>query len=156
MQLSRFSLPLHFLKRRVYFRTMLKLTTCLIVGRPWGQFQGCSISPICPTTLLIWALVNAVPTIIDIRQALLANILRTFDGLKLTPGLSLSINISSSISGLPKLQFLLPLLLKVVFLVRGMLVDYEEVVFQLGDDKTLVKLPDDFHLAKHIFGHVSL
>lgn len=41
--------------------------------------------------------------------------------------------------------------LKVVFLVRGVLVHYEDIRIQLGDDKSQVKLPDNFHLCKHLF-----
>jgi len=29
----------------VVYPSMLVLTRCLMVGLPWGQFQGCSISP---------------------------------------------------------------------------------------------------------------
>lgn len=43
----------------------------------------------------------------DFRQALEANICLTLEGRHMTPGLSLSIKISSSISWGPKVQFLL-------------------------------------------------
>ena len=41
--------------------------------------------------------------------------------------------------------------LEVVFLVRGMLVHYEDICIQLGDDKPQVKLTNDFHFCKHRF-----
>lgn len=41
--------------------------------------------------------------------------------------------------------------LEVVFLVRGMLVHYEDICIQLGDDKPQVKLANDFHFCKHRF-----
>ena len=41
--------------------------------------------------------------------------------------------------------------LEVVFLIRGMLVHYEDIRIQFGDDKSQVKLTNDFHFCKHRF-----
>lgn len=52
-------------------------------------------------------LAEALPLLTDFRQALEANICLTREGRHITPGLSLSIKISSSMSWGPKVQFLL-------------------------------------------------
>lgn len=80
---------------------------CLMVGLPWGQFQGWSISPMWVMSFFISLVLRAVPIITDFRQALEANICLTREGRHITPGLSLSIKISSSMSWGPKVQFLL-------------------------------------------------
>lgn len=41
--------------------------------------------------------------------------------------------------------------LEVVFLICGMLVHYEDICIQFGDDKSQVKLTNDFHFCKHRF-----
>lgn len=84
-----------------------RLAMCLIVGLPWGQFQGWSISPMWTISFFISLVLRAVPIITDFRQALEANICLTREGRHMTPGLSLSMKISSSISWGPKVQFLL-------------------------------------------------
>lgn len=50
---------------------------------------------------------EVLPLLTDFRQALEANICLTREGRHITPGLSLSIKISSSMSWGPKVQFLL-------------------------------------------------
>ena len=47
---------------------------CRMVGLPWGQFHGCSVSPICFTTLCICRRSNAEPTMMLFRHARLASI----------------------------------------------------------------------------------
>ena len=78
-----------------------------MVGLPWGQFQGCSISPMWQKIFFIWAWVSAVPTMMDVRHARLANIFLSLEGLHITPGESLSIKINSSVFSTPNAQFLL-------------------------------------------------
>lgn len=41
--------------------------------------------------------------------------------------------------------------LKIVFLIRGMLVDHEDVRVEFGDDEAQVELTDDLHLFEHVF-----
>ena len=41
--------------------------------------------------------------------------------------------------------------LKVVLLVRGMLIDHEDVGVQLGDDESQVELTDDLHILECVF-----
>lgn len=41
--------------------------------------------------------------------------------------------------------------LKVIFLIRGVLVDHEEVRVEFGDDEAQVELTDDLHLFEHLF-----
>lgn len=81
--------------------TMFKLIRCLMVGRPCGQFHGCSISPIWQTSLHIWGIVSAVPIMMLLRHALEANMALTRDGRHMTPGASESMNIISSMSSRP-------------------------------------------------------
>ena len=50
---------------------------CLMVGRPCGQFQGLSISPMCRTTVSILFIFNVLPTMMLDRQARMASIRRT-------------------------------------------------------------------------------
>ena len=59
-----------------------RLTKCLIVGRPCGQFQGCSISLMWLTSFLIWCVFSAVPIMMDFLHARDAIIIRTRDGLR--------------------------------------------------------------------------
>lgn len=40
--------------------------------------------------------------------------------------------------------------LKVIFLVGGVLVDYEDVRIEFGDDKSHVELTDDLHVFEHL------
>ena len=60
--------------------------TCLIVGLPWGQFQGWSSVAMWSTIFFISALDKAVPIITDFRQAREANIFRTREGRTSVPG----------------------------------------------------------------------
>lgn len=39
--------------------------------------------------------------------------------------------------------------LEVVLLIRGVLVHYEDICVQSGDDEPQVKLTDDLHVRKH-------
>lgn len=41
--------------------------------------------------------------------------------------------------------------LKVVFLIRGMLVDHEDVRVEFGDNEAQVELTNDLHLFEHVF-----
>lgn len=41
--------------------------------------------------------------------------------------------------------------LKVVFLIRGVLVDHEEVGVEFGDNEAQIELADDLHLFEHVF-----
>lgn len=41
--------------------------------------------------------------------------------------------------------------LKVVFLIRGMLVNHEDVTVEFGDNEAQVELADDLHLFEHVF-----
>lgn len=52
----------------------LKQAKCRIVGLPCGQFQGCSIVPMCLTTVCICLLFKAIPIMTLFLQALDANI----------------------------------------------------------------------------------
>lgn len=60
--------------------TIFRLMRYLMVGLPWGQFQGISIIPMCVTNCLIFSFFNAVPIITDLRHDRLANIARILDG----------------------------------------------------------------------------
>lgn len=46
-----------------FYEIMSRLTRCLIVGLPWGQFHGCSISPMWTRSFFISLTLRAVPTI---------------------------------------------------------------------------------------------
>ena len=59
-----------------------RLTRCRMVGRPWGQFQGCSSSLMWLTTVRICCALSAVPIMMDFLHARDANIIRTREGLK--------------------------------------------------------------------------
>lgn len=67
-----------------------------MVGRPCGQFQGCSIVAIFATTLSIWPLSKAFPIMIELRHARLANMARAFGNLTISPGLLFSATIEAS------------------------------------------------------------
>lgn len=69
---------------------------CRIVGRPCGQFQGCSIVAIFATTRAICPLSNAFPIMIELRQERLANIARAFGSLTISPGVLVSATIDAS------------------------------------------------------------
>lgn len=45
------------------FEMMSRLARCLMVGLPWGQFQGCSISPMWTRSFFISLALKAVPII---------------------------------------------------------------------------------------------
>ena len=57
-----------------------------MVGRPCGQFHGCSTSNICRTTRVICAWSSAVPILMLFRQARLANMARIFGRRAIFPG----------------------------------------------------------------------
>ena len=80
--------------------SMFRLIRCLMVGLPWGQFQGCSIFPMWQATsssfICVW--LSAAPTLMVMRHAQLANIFLTLEGLHIRPGESLNMKISSSMS----------------------------------------------------------
>ena len=82
-------------------RTRFRLTRCLIVGLPWGQDQGLSMSAMWSTICRMPDLLRAVPIITEDRQARDANINRTRDGRSsrdFPAGSSLSMKINSSTS----------------------------------------------------------
>ena len=87
--------------------SILRLIRCLMVGLPWGQFQGCSIFPMWQATSFFCVWLSEAPTLMVMRHAQLANIFLTLEGLHITPGESLNMKISSSMSLTPNVQFLL-------------------------------------------------
>lgn len=50
-----------------------------MVGRPWGQFQGLCKSPRRDTTLLMVLTSSALPIMMELLQALMANIALTLN-----------------------------------------------------------------------------
>lgn len=52
-----------FLKLDQSFEMMSRLARCLMVGLPWGQFHGCSISPMWTRSFFISLALKAVPII---------------------------------------------------------------------------------------------
>eukprot|EP00045_Choanoeca_perplexa_P022174 m.8677 g.8677 ORF g.8677 m.8677 type:complete len:137 (+) comp9247_c0_seq1:47-457(+) len=87
--------------------TDCKLKRCRIVGRPCGQFQGCSISLMWWSRVPIIRLSSAFPTIMDDRHARDASMPLTLDGLTKQPGRSTSSATISSMSSSPNVTFLL-------------------------------------------------
>ena len=61
--------------------SILRLIRCLMVGLPWGQFQGCSIFLMWQATSFFCVWLSEAPTLMVTRHAQLANIFLTLEGL---------------------------------------------------------------------------
>lgn len=64
----------HSVFQSVLHLIVFKSYKCRMVGRPWGQFQGCSMVLSLVTIPVIWLVESAVPIITADRQAREANI----------------------------------------------------------------------------------